>query len=716
MSAPVLLVHPPCPDVPPMYYGPPYGIALIAACLERRERPVLCRDFERSSTEQMVDECLRVVGEHRVQVVGIGGTSTSRGPVYELVRALRTAHPDLTIVLGGPFATPLHRLLLTRLPIDYVVLGDGEVTLPALLDHLEQGGDPADLAGIAFRRGDEVIRTADRPRVTELDSLPYPAFERFEVERSLSEHQSFLASRLGHAQLTSIKGKRCSSIPSGLMLLSSYGCTYSCVFCPMSGVQRGRYRQHSATYFVDMLEHFAKRYGLRHFIFGDNLFTGDRERARTICDEILARGLDVAWMCMTRTDHVDDALLLRMHQAGCVEIIFGVESCAETVQASIRKGLDLSTVAPALAGCDRASIRSLLSLMVGNPGDTEETIYETLARVRELEPDEAQVKITKVYPGTKLHALAVEAGILREEDYLDPDPHPPPYTVEHTAAALEGLAALIRPRTLHLETTARPREGSRKDRPLQELERDLLRVARRSAALRFRAESARREDLAELLRTARELRIPTLELVTDARVFAEPGRLEALADCRVDRFYVVFPTHDEAMHDQVTHAPGALAERVAGLQRILRGAPDRVTAQVELLAATLPRIEETIRFLVDLGVRDFQLLYAPTAQHHAPAPETLADGLEPALARLRDTGASVAIHGAPPCFLPAPAATPAELHEPFDELLDLDGRLINLGKTRRRLRRQTDRCDGCPFQPRCEGFWIVDLERAPGSS
>lgn len=711
MSTPILLVVPPCPDGPPMYYGPPYGIALIAACLEQRGHEVLCRDFERESGQAMWRECRKLVAERGVGLVGIGGSSASRSHMHELARQLRGHFPELTIVLGGAYATPLADLLLRSLPIDYVVLGDGEQTLPELAACLDGEGDPRQVAGLALRRGDDVVRTDERPRLGEVDQLPYPAFHLFGVERELQRHDDVLATELGQRRLQSIKGKRCSTNPTGLMVLSSFGCVHRCAFCPMSQAQRPRYRAHSPAYFVDLVAELRARYGLDHFIFGDNLFTQDRTRTLAICDELCRRGLgeQLEWMCMTRTDCVDAELLGRMRQAGCVEIVFGVESCAESIQQAVHKKLDLQSVAPALAGCEQAGIRSIMSLMVGNPGESEQTVLETLCAVRDLEPDEAQVKITKIYPGTLLHERAVEAGVIGPEHYLEPEEQPPPYTVELGAAEIEALAAMIQPRTLLVSTTHEPGDAAGAPRDRRALEDDLLQVARRAFTLRWGRGTARRDDAAELWRFVQRLRIPRVELATDGTAFADRALSDRVVDCGVQRIVVWFPTSDPALHEQLTGKKASLAAAVAGVSHLVERAGDAVTAEVSLQQPTLASLDPTVGFAVSLGVDRVVLDYAPSEDAPGPTPPAIAAALGPAAALLQERAVPFTVRGLPYCAAPALADAIADIRHPFDEQLDGRGRLVNVGKERRRRRVKTTPCQDCAFEPRCEGFWKVDV-------
>ena len=134
----ILLINPTSPDPPPIYYGPPYGLAIIAAVLENKGYLPFCIDFERETIEEMVNQIKEIIKEKEIQYVGISCQSSNRGYVYKLIKEIKNINRDIIIILGGPFATQKNELLLRNFLIDYIVMGDGEITFYKLIKGLEK--------------------------------------------------------------------------------------------------------------------------------------------------------------------------------------------------------------------------------------------------------------------------------------------------------------------------------------------------------------------------------------------------------------------------------------------------------------------------------------------------------------------------------------------------------------------------------------------------
>jgi anaerobic magnesium-protoporphyrin IX monomethyl ester cyclase len=278
----ILLVNPNSPDPPPLYFGPPYGLALIAAYLEKDGKTPVCLDFERETIEKMIDEVKRTMVKEKIKYVGISCQSSNRGYIYKLIREIRRFDKKAIIILGGPFSSQKYRLLLNNFPIDYIIIGDGEITFGELVDCLERGGHSKEVKGLAFLQNNKTVITEEREQVEDLDRHPFPAFHLFRVKERLKNNDDFALTESGRRKVKELRGKRCFSMSNALMLLSSIGCIYNCTFCPMSGVKKGKYREHSPKYFADMVEYFSKMYDQKFFVFGDNFFTKNIARTMEI--------------------------------------------------------------------------------------------------------------------------------------------------------------------------------------------------------------------------------------------------------------------------------------------------------------------------------------------------------------------------------------------------------------------------------------------------
>jgi radical SAM superfamily enzyme YgiQ (UPF0313 family) len=201
----------------------------------------------------------------------------------------------------------------------------------------------------------------------------------------------------------------------------------------------GRWDCRSPGNVVDELERLVQEQGVRHVYFSDDLFTLSPQRTIGICREILERGLDLVWMAETRVDCVSEDVLRWMRQAGCYRIYYGVESGSPRILKAVNKRFTVAQVVQAFALTHQAGIEPCCFLMVGNPGETPETIAETIALIQAIRPATMPtIGITTILPGTKIYERAKRRGLISDDFWLTESP-PPLYTGEHD---LDDLIAL----------------------------------------------------------------------------------------------------------------------------------------------------------------------------------------------------------------------------------------------------------------------------------
>jgi radical SAM superfamily enzyme YgiQ (UPF0313 family) len=184
-------------------------------------------------------------------------------------------------------------------------------------------------------------------------------------------------------------------------LLSSRGCPYNCSYC-FKGIVGRTYRQRSPENILAEIRSLMERYGYRYFYFIDDLFTIDRRRLSALAEQMIAEGLDIRWQCLARVDRVTPELLKLMYRAGCREVHYGIESGNQAILERIGKEITLEQVRRAVAWTAEAGILAKGYFMLGLPGDTEETMAETIRFACELELDQAMFSLTTPFPGTRL--------------------------------------------------------------------------------------------------------------------------------------------------------------------------------------------------------------------------------------------------------------------------------------------------------------------------
>jgi radical SAM superfamily enzyme YgiQ (UPF0313 family) len=184
-------------------------------------------------------------------------------------------------------------------------------------------------------------------------------------------------------------------------LLSSRGCPYQCSYC-FKGIVGRTYRQRSPENIIAEIRHLISAYGYLHFYFIDDLFTIDRRRLSAITERLIAAKLDIRWQCLARVDRVTPELLQKMYQAGCREVHYGIETGNPEILKTLGKGITPAQVRQAVAWTAQAGILAKGYFMLGLPGDTDETMEQTIAFASDLELDQAMFSLTTPFPGTRL--------------------------------------------------------------------------------------------------------------------------------------------------------------------------------------------------------------------------------------------------------------------------------------------------------------------------
>jgi len=357
---------------------PPLGLGYLAAVLEREGHQVRIHDFGLTPNTPL-EEDIQDIEEFAPHLVGITSMTNVYHSALETARLVKE-RMGCPVVMGGPHPTVFPQRTVQEPWVDYVVYGEGEETLVELVRALEGQMDLEGVQGLCFKRNGEVILNPARPLIRDLDGLPFPARHLY---------------RLLDYPLFAPNGERM------LTLLSSRGCPYNCSYC-FKGIVGRTYRQRSPDNIVAELRLLIQRYDIRNFYFIDDLFTLDLRRLDALLDRFIEERLDIRWQCLARVDRVTPQILRKMHRAGCRQIHYGIESGNQEVLDRVGKGITLEQVRRAIAWTAEAGIRSKGYFMLGLPGDTEETIRQTIELAAELPLDEAMFSITTPFPGTRL--------------------------------------------------------------------------------------------------------------------------------------------------------------------------------------------------------------------------------------------------------------------------------------------------------------------------
>ena len=386
----ILLVNPPPQRRFYTYYTHSLGLASIAAVLEENGYTPKIMDFFREDNWKNIRTDLE---KEHPDIVGITCLTNTRMNAFRVAAMVKEIHPKATVAVGGPHPSVMYQQILEHYPVDVVVIGEGEMTVLDLVRAIEKRKPVETAKGIAFKLDGKVVRTEPRPLIEDLDSLPTPAYHHFECE----------------------KGKKKFPIKDVAL---SRGCPFNCQFCASSNVWGRSYRVRGVKKAVNDIEAILERSERPTLTINDDSFGLEEERAIEFCHEILDRGLTFAWSAKTRVDCISQRMLQWMKRAGCDGISYGVESGSPTILKNINKRISIDQIMRAFELTHRVGIRSEATVMIGNPGETRQTVKETERLLSILKPDHMWVSFTAVYPGTALYELAKGEGLMSDDYWL----------------------------------------------------------------------------------------------------------------------------------------------------------------------------------------------------------------------------------------------------------------------------------------------------------
>ena len=319
--------------------------------------------------------------------------------VQNLRRALSSR--EIPLILGGSAFSLLPDLLLEELDGDYGISGEGERSFPLLLDALEQGGSVDGIPGLVQKKGSGIPPLINPPHFR---SYPSDRMKAGPPDRSL-----FDLSRYARAGgMANIQTKR--------------GCPFHCKYCTYPLLEGDTFRLREAEDVVDEIESLVTKDRIRSFFIVDSIFNAPPDHAHRVSEEILRRKLKIRWSCYVTPSGLTRDLLEVMKRAGCDGIELGTDSAEQGAMIGLGKSFSVSHLKETTRWCNALSLPVCHTLLFGGPGETLQSVRETLKTVEDTGPT-AVVAMAgiRVYPDTPLASLSESTGLVKNRrDYLDP--------------------------------------------------------------------------------------------------------------------------------------------------------------------------------------------------------------------------------------------------------------------------------------------------------
>lgn len=403
----VLLFRPPDPlqDSALLSHTRPMNLAYLAAMLRTAGFDVSIVDYETTPYSQQ--HLQQVILHDRPVVAAITCTTPTVTSAAQLAAAIKSSAPQVITAVGGAHASALPQQTMLEFPeFDYLVYGEGEITLRDLCIRLRDGGKDDAVKGLVFRDSGVVTATEARPLIANLDSIPFPA-------RDLIDYST----QAGHSS-RGFSNKLLST-----ELFTSRGCPFGCSFCAIQATFDRSVRFRDPHFIEDEVHRMVREHRFNHVVIADDTFTLHPDRAAAI-SEILGRSGITSWNCDTRVNTVSFELLKTMKRCGCEKVAFGVESGSQRILDLVGKGITVGQVRRAVHWAKQAGIRHVEgNFIIGcDPSETAEELERTRELITSLPWTFVSVAVIVPYPGTPVREQMLSAGLIDRaagwEDYV----------------------------------------------------------------------------------------------------------------------------------------------------------------------------------------------------------------------------------------------------------------------------------------------------------
>ena len=394
----VLFVNPPQTASKYKFMGviaPPLGIAYMAGVLQENNIDVEILD---ASAEDMdFKDVEKELLKRKPDLVALTALTPTIGRALETAQVVKETLPDSIVVMGGYHPTFNFIETLEDENVDIVIRGEGEYIMLNLVQALENQSSLHDVKGIVFEdeNSKEIVVNPEAPLIQDLDELPFPALNLLPMKKyRLLDMDTHMTT-----------------------MITTRGCPMQCSFCSSAAMHGKKIRERSVENIVDEIEYLKTNYDIDTIAFMDDTFTLKKRKVMAICDEILKRNIEIMWGCTSRVDTLDEKLLKKMKEAGCITIFIGVESADQQQLDNMCKNTTIAKIENAFKIAHKLKIRTIASVALGMPGDTKEIMNKTVKFVHKLKPNYAIYSLATPYPGTRFYKEAFEKNLIKIKDW-----------------------------------------------------------------------------------------------------------------------------------------------------------------------------------------------------------------------------------------------------------------------------------------------------------
>ena len=372
----------------------PMGLLSVGSFLEKKGHTVTFRDsFFHNDTVQTAFEYIK---KETPDILAITCLTANSEFVYRLGKKIKESNLNIFIILGNIHSSIFNEFFLTNGICDLVVHGEGEYTTAEIIDGFQEKKFE-EIKGVSFLKNGKPFKTGERERIKDIEALPHYIIKDLNIEDYL------LKDRLKETMIP---------------ILSSRGCINRCRFCNVHNQRNYRVRKVSSV--IEEIIFFKEKYGVNFIDFIDSLFTVNEDRTMEICEEIMRRNLKIKWHCSSHINFLSEKLVKKMAESGCCGIALGLESGNQKIVDSMNKGISLEKAKTVVNYVSKYIYDTQCLFILGIPGETEDTINQTIELAVSLPIKTAQFTVFVPYPGSDYYYELLKNGEI-ENPLDDPE-------------------------------------------------------------------------------------------------------------------------------------------------------------------------------------------------------------------------------------------------------------------------------------------------------
>lgn len=395
----------------------PIGLAYLAAVLQKAEyktKIVDCRGADADNIRLTPDGRFKQQGldiersiemiDPATDIIGVSIMFSQEWPqVRDYINRVRAAFPDAVIIVGGEHATAMPEYSLRDCPaIDYVVRGEGELTLLDMVHRLRTGQRVEEVSGVCYVAKDVFIETPLSARMADIKEMPRPAWHLIDVEPYF---QPNFTMGISHGR--------------NMAMLATRGCPYQCTFCSSPSMWTTRYVMRPVADVVDEIEDHVKNYNVNSIDFYDLTAIVKRDWILQFVEELSKRKLDITWQLPsgTRSESLDDEVIAGLAKTGCEFLVYAPESGSNRTLEMIKKRVNLDNLVRSMRTAVKHGIITKVNFIVGFPFETRKEILETIRFILKLalmKVDDCNISSFSPYPGSELFRELQNEGEIDE--------------------------------------------------------------------------------------------------------------------------------------------------------------------------------------------------------------------------------------------------------------------------------------------------------------